>query len=118
MTEIANLIKGINNYDVDGLIKELKEWMQDLSYFYNVLVHVGDNRKSDFDTPQTLQIKAFYFSDTNLKNTYFRKCNLTDCNFSTSKDYVIDPTDNELSGSKFSIPEVLGLLKSFDIKIE
>jgi hypothetical protein len=43
LNNISILIKGLKNYDVNGLVKELKGWIEDLNYFYNVLVHVGDD---------------------------------------------------------------------------
>ena len=43
LNDISSLIKGLNNYDVNGLVKEIKGWIEDLNYFYNVLVRVGDD---------------------------------------------------------------------------
>jgi len=57
------------------------------------------------------------FSDTDLKGTLFRRCNLNKSNFCGALNYVIDPLSNKIKKAKFSFPEVIGLLKSFDIEI-
>ncbi|MCK5632740.1 pentapeptide repeat-containing protein [bacterium] len=57
------------------------------------------------------------FADTDIKETFFRHCNLNRSNFCGALNYVIDPLVNKVKKAKFSFPEVLGLLHGFDIKI-
>ena len=57
------------------------------------------------------------FSNTDLKGTLFRHCNLNKSNFCGALNYVIDPLVNKIKKSKFSFPEVIGLLQGFDIEI-
>jgi len=57
------------------------------------------------------------FSHTDLKETLFRNCNLIKSNFLKASNYIIDPLVNKIKKAKFSFPEVIGLLRSFDIKI-
>ena len=58
------------------------------------------------------------FEDSNLKGTRFENTNLSFTSFKTAKNYSIDPNQNTLKKTKFSIPEVIGLLDTFDIKLE
>ena len=57
------------------------------------------------------------FSDTDLKGTQFQRCNLEKSNFRGASQYVIDPLVNKIKKAQFSIPDIVGLLHSFDIKI-
>ena len=71
--------------------------------------------------------KECYFNDCNLREsdfsgssfpkTIFNNTDLTKANFKDAKDYMIDPTINKISKATFAFPYVMGLLKSFDIKI-
>jgi uncharacterized protein YjbI with pentapeptide repeats len=66
----------------------------------------------------SVDLTASDFSESKFNQTIFSKCNLSDCDFRTAKSYSIDPTTNEVTGAKFSMPQVLGLLDYFDILIE
>jgi len=57
------------------------------------------------------------FSDTDLKGTLFRHCDLSKSNFCGALNYVIDPLVNKVKKAQFSFPEVVGLLKGFDIEV-
>jgi hypothetical protein len=51
--EISDLIKNLTNYDTVGLLRELKGWLKDLNFFYNTVVHPGDNpSKISFRIPR------------------------------------------------------------------
>ncbi len=50
---------------------------------------------------------------TNFKNT-----NLSFASFKNATNYSIDPNQNFLRKTKFSIPEVIGLLDAFDIELD
>ena len=58
------------------------------------------------------------FSDTDLQETLFRHCNLSGANFSGASNYRIDPLMNKIKKAIFSFPDVIGLLKGFDIIIK
>lgn len=58
------------------------------------------------------------FENSNLKGTVFDNANLSNANFENAKEYSIDPNKNILRKAKFSFPEVVSLLDSFDIEIK
>ena len=58
------------------------------------------------------------FENSDLKNTCISNSNLSFASFKNSKNYIIDPNQNILKKTIFSIPDVIGLLSKFDIKIE
>lgn len=57
------------------------------------------------------------FTDTDLEGTLFHQCNLTKSDFTNAKNYMIDVRTNTVKKAKFSFPEAINLLKSFDITI-
>ena len=57
------------------------------------------------------------FTDTDLQGTLFHQCNLSKANFTHAKNYLIDLQTNQVKQAKFSFPEVVNLLTSFDIQI-
>jgi fluoroquinolone resistance protein len=57
------------------------------------------------------------FRDTDLLGTTFHNCDLRKADFSTATQYAIDPQTNNIKKAKFSIPEVIGLLRGIDITI-
>ncbi len=58
------------------------------------------------------------FENSDLKNSLFHQCNLSFVSFINSVNYKIDPNQNTFKKTKFSMPEVVNLLDSFDIEIE
>ncbi|MGL4875523.1 MAG: pentapeptide repeat-containing protein [Clostridium sp.] len=58
------------------------------------------------------------FKDSSLSESIFENTNLSKADFSEAMDYVISPERNKIKKAKFSMPEVLGLLKDFDITIK
>lgn len=58
------------------------------------------------------------FDDINLSGTVFHNCDLSKTDFSTAKQYDIDPRTNKIAKAKFSLPEAVGLLRAFDIKLD
>jgi len=58
------------------------------------------------------------FTDVDLSGTVFHSCNLSTADFTSAVRYDIDPQKNKIKKAKFSLPEVIGLLRGFDIKIE
>jgi uncharacterized protein YjbI with pentapeptide repeats len=57
------------------------------------------------------------FGGVDLSGTIFHNCDLSLADFSSAIQYQIDPQANKIKKAKFSLPEVVGLLQSFDITI-
>ncbi len=57
------------------------------------------------------------FDMCNLEQTVFINNNLKKSNFETSKNYLIDPKQNDLEKAQFSLPEALSFLSLLPIKI-
>jgi len=68
------------------------------------------------------------FLETNLTSVKFIRCdlekaafersNLEKADFTSSRNYTINPETNKLKKTKFSLPDVVGLLGNLDIIIE
>ena len=73
-------------------------------------------------------IKDSGFEECNLEKALFDNCdleltafinnNLKKSNFETSKNYLIDPKQNDLSKAQFSLPEALSFLSLLPIEIK
>ena len=57
------------------------------------------------------------FTKSDLNGSRFQNTNLENCNFSDAINYNINPNENKIKGSKFSIPDVLNLLNPFKIHL-
>jgi fluoroquinolone resistance protein len=57
------------------------------------------------------------FAGTDLAESLFLNTDLTQTDFSTARNYRIDPAQNKISQAKFSLPEALSLLYSMDIEM-
>ncbi|MDZ7819902.1 MAG: hypothetical protein U5K55_15400 [Aliarcobacter sp.] len=62
--------------------------------------------------------KSALFDNCDLELTSFIKNNLKKANFETSKNYLIDPNQNDISNAQFSLPEALSFLSLLPIKIK
>ena len=68
------------------------------------------------------------FTETDLTSSLFNNCDfkaaifersiLEKSDFRTSFNYVIDPEINKIKKAKFSMPEVLGLLRKYNIEVK
>lgn len=58
------------------------------------------------------------FRDCELLGTLFHQCNLSKADFRNAKNYSIDVLTNAVKKAKFSFPEAINLLKSFDIALD
>lgn len=58
------------------------------------------------------------FDDCDLELTTFYKNNLKKANFETSRNYLIDPKQNDIENAVFSLPEALSFLSLLPIKIK
>lgn len=63
-------------------------------------------------------LKSSDFSQCKLSETEFFQCDLQKSNFQQASSYTIDVATCKLKGGKFSMPEVLNLLDSFEIIID
>ena len=57
------------------------------------------------------------FSRTDFQEARFSSCRLDKCNFRGASNYVVDPLDSSIAKAQFSTPEVLTLLRCFNIEI-
>ena len=55
------------------------------------------------------------FTGTDLSKSLFKDTNLSEADLSRARNYHIDPAQNVLKGTKFSMPEAMALLYSMDI---
>jgi fluoroquinolone resistance protein len=57
------------------------------------------------------------FIECDLSNTTFENNNLEKADFTFAYNYIINPGTNRLKKARFSMPDVIGLLKHLDIEI-
>lgn len=87
--------------------------------------HLMDLRQMKF---RNSLIKDTGFEECNLEKAVFDNCdleltsfinnNLKKANFETSKNYLIDPKQNDIEKAQFSLPEALSFLSLLPIKIK
>ncbi|RXJ86383.1 pentapeptide repeat-containing protein [Arcobacter sp. CECT 8985] len=87
--------------------------------------HLLDLRKMKFINTV---IKDCGFEECNLEGSLFDNCdleltvfinnNLKKANFETSRNYLINPKNNDLKNAQFSLPEALSFLSLLPIKIK
>jgi uncharacterized protein YjbI with pentapeptide repeats len=64
------------------------------------------------------EMKGTAVINCNLHNAVFSNTNLEKSDFRQSVNYSIDAENNRIKGARFSLPEVLGLLYKYQIKVE
>tara|TARA_B100000780_G_C20790358_1_gene313882 strand:- start:161 stop:508 length:348 start_codon:yes stop_codon:yes gene_type:complete len=74
------------------------------------------------------QLQGVDFTEADLSNVHLTNCdllnaifdntNLEKADLSHSINYSINPEVNKIKGAKFSLPEVVGLLDQYGIKIQ
>ncbi len=57
------------------------------------------------------------FSGADLLEALFLDTRLEGANFRTARNYNIHPTQNQLEGARFSVPEAFSLLRNLDIEL-
>jgi fluoroquinolone resistance protein len=57
------------------------------------------------------------FTDCSFEDCTFRNTNITKADFRRARGYQIDPRINKVKAARFDVPEVLGLLSAFDIRV-
>lgn len=63
------------------------------------------------------KLKQSDFEKCDLSGTIFNDTDLSECNFTTAKNFQIDPQFNLLKKARFSLNGIPGLLEKYDIKI-
>ena len=58
------------------------------------------------------------FADCDLEGSVFHGAKLRDADFTSARNYFLDPKTNDVAGARFSLPEAVSLLAAFNIKIE
>lgn len=58
------------------------------------------------------------FMQTDLESSLFTHTNLTEADFTDAFNYAINPLQNTIKKAKFSLPDAINLLQSFEIEIE
>lgn len=56
-------------------------------------------------------------TNCDLLNAHFENTNLEKADFTSSTNYSINPEINKLKGARFSLPDVVGLLDKYGIKV-
>ena len=87
--------------------------------------HVMDLRQMKFINSliqdcgfEECNLEKALFDNCNLAQTVFIKNNLKKANFETSKNYLIDPKQNDIQNAMFSLPEALSFLSLLPIEIK
>jgi uncharacterized protein YjbI with pentapeptide repeats len=63
-------------------------------------------------------LMGIIFNHCNVAGTIFENTNLEKANFTTAKNYTINPNNNKIKKAKFSLPEIIGLVHHLNIVIE
>lgn len=119
-------INGINwktlesNRQFIPVIKSLKKSFLKYSIFYDMDLKNFDFEGNNFC--ETLfnrcNLEGANFKNCNFDGSEFKENNLKKSQFKEAYGYNIDINSNELSGAKFSFPEVIKLLESLNIEID
>lgn len=64
------------------------------------------------------ELKLASFKKSRLPDTTIQGCTLIDSNFLHASDFLINPAENKLFNAKFSASGLIGLVKTFGIKVE
>ena len=65
-----------------------------------------------------VDLTAAIFQNCDLTNTYFQKNILEKTDFTSARNFTIDPEQNKMKKAKFSIGSLPGLLGKYDLEIE
>jgi uncharacterized protein YjbI with pentapeptide repeats len=63
-------------------------------------------------------LKESDFSHSTFDDCVFQNTNLAKADFRGARGYTINPTLNTIANARFSVPDVLGLLSSFQIRVD
>ena len=90
-----------------------------MSSFYNFdLRHakIINCKANDVDFAKT-NLEKVDFKDTDLKGSLFGDTNLKNADLSQAINYMINPTQNNLKGTKVSLPQATSFLDYFELKM-
>lgn len=96
-----------------------QDCLLNFSSFYGLKVpntHFLNCKLREVDFSESILSKSV-FSNCDLHAAIFQNSNLQTCDFRTSFHYSIDPENNRVAKATFSLPEVLGLLEKYKIKV-
>jgi len=108
--EIAQLIKTIN----------FKDCVLNYSSFMGLNlngIHFLNCSLLEVDFSEASLLKAD-FSGSDLQRTIFRATDLREADFRKARNYSISPQWNNISQTRFSLPEAMALLYAMDIRLE
>lgn len=57
------------------------------------------------------------FEESDLKGAVFQRTDLRKADFSKAVNYALDPSENQVRDALFSMPEAVGLLREFGVKL-
>jgi uncharacterized protein YjbI with pentapeptide repeats len=63
-------------------------------------------------------LSGVVFENCDLSRAIFENTNLVKADFSSAYNYSLDPEQNEIKGAFFTLPEVIGLLDKYNIRID
>ncbi|HAS80012.1 MAG TPA: hypothetical protein DCR90_03790 [Fusobacteriaceae bacterium] len=118
-----------NSELISGDLSQLNQFIIEVG-FYNSYLKYCDFSKLNLQKTNFLNstLKECMFFETNLsqssfynsdlEKTSFDRCNLERSNFKNAINYRINPLTNHIVGGKFSLPDLIGLVKDFNIIIE
>lgn len=91
-----------------------------LSSFYKmklngIIFKNTDIIQTDFNNTE---LKKSKFENSDLMETTFEMANLDKADFSTAKNYLINPNNTSLKDTVFSLPEAISFLKAIGIKLK
>jgi uncharacterized protein YjbI with pentapeptide repeats len=66
----------------------------------------------------TAELSSSVFDNCDFKSATFERTILEKVDFRSSYNYIIDPEMNTVKKAKFSMPEVLGLLRKYNIEVK
>ncbi len=91
-----------------------------LASFYQLSIpntHFINCNLQEVDFTETNLSKAV-FDNCDLKNAIFDETGLENANFASAFNFEINPAKNQLKKALFSSSNIIGLLKSFDIRLD
>ncbi|MCD6173927.1 MAG: pentapeptide repeat-containing protein [Sulfurimonas sp.] len=90
-----------------------------MSSFYNFDLRqakIINCKANDVDFAKT-NLEKVDFKDTDLKGSIFGDTNLKNADLSQAINYMIDPNQNKIQGTKVSLPQATSFLEFFELKI-
>ncbi len=90
-----------------------------MSSFYNFDLRqakIINCKANDVDFAKT-NLEKVDFKDTDLKGSLFGDTNLKNADLSQAINYMINPTQNNLKGTKVSLPQATSFLDYFELKM-